>query len=54
MLYRIVHKAVGGINESDISLANTSGSFVIGFNVRAVRGLDEAAEKQGVLVKYFS
>jgi translation initiation factor IF-2 len=51
---RIVHKAVGGINESDMSLAHTSGAVVIGFNVRAVRGLDEQAEKQGVLVKYFS
>lgn len=51
---RIVHKAVGGVNESDLSLANTSGAVVIGFNVRAIRGLDELAEKQGNLVKYFS
>ncbi|MBC7533628.1 MAG: translation initiation factor IF-2 [Oligoflexus sp.] len=51
---RIVHKAVGGINESDVSLATTSGAVIIGFNVRAVRGLDEAADKQGTLIKYFS
>lgn len=51
---RIVHKAVGGVNESDLSLAQTSGAVVIGFNVRAIRGLDEHAEKQGTLVKYFS
>lgn len=51
---RIVHKAVGGVNESDLSLAQTSGAVVIGFNVRAIRGLDEQAEKQGTLVKYFS
>ncbi len=51
---RIVHKAVGGINESDVSLATTSGAVIIGFNVRAVRGLDEQADKQGTLIKYFS
>ncbi|RYZ60445.1 MAG: translation initiation factor IF-2 [Proteobacteria bacterium] len=51
---RIVHKAVGGVNESDVSLATTSGAVIIGFNVRAVRGLDEQAEKQGTLIKYFS
>ncbi len=51
---RIVHKAVGGINESDISLAATSGAVLFGFNVRAARGLDDLAEKQGILIKYFS
>jgi len=51
---RIVHKAVGGINESDVSLATTAGAVILGFNVRAVRGLDEQADKQGTLIKYFS
>jgi translation initiation factor IF-2 len=51
---RIVHKAVGGINESDITLAATSGAVICGFNVRAARGLDDMAEKQGTLIKYFS
>lgn len=51
---RVVHKAVGGISESDISLADASGAALIGFNVRASRGLDEAAEKRGVVIKYFS
>jgi translation initiation factor IF-2 len=51
---RIVHKAVGGINESDMALGATSGAVIIGFNVRAARGLDDTAEKQGVLIKYFS
>src|SRR5690606_37749786 len=51
---RIVHGAVGGVTESDITLAATSGAIIIGFNVRAARGLDELAEKQGVLIKYFS
>ncbi|MCX6104892.1 MAG: translation initiation factor IF-2 [Proteobacteria bacterium] len=51
---RIVHSAVGGVNESDISLAQASGSVVIGFNVRAGRGLDEMAEQAGVPIQYFS
>lgn len=51
---RIVHKAVGGINESDISLATTSGAVIVGFNVRAARGLDDLADKSGTLIKYFS
>jgi translation initiation factor IF-2 len=51
---RIVHAAVGGISESDISLAQASGGIIIGFNVRAQRGLDEIAEKSGVPIQYFS
>ena len=41
---RVVHKAVGGINESDLPLAETSGAVVVAFNVRAARGLDEEGE----------
>jgi translation initiation factor IF-2 len=51
---RIVHKAVGGVNESDLTLAETSNAVVVAFNVRAARGLDDLAEQKGVLVKYFS
>lgn len=51
---RIVHKAVGGVNESDISLAETSGAVILAFNVRAARGLDESAEQKGVPIKFFS
>jgi translation initiation factor IF-2 len=51
---KIIHKAVGGVNESDLSLAETSGAVVIAFNVRAIRGLDDMAEKKGVLIEYYS
>lgn len=51
---RIVHAAVGGITESDITLASSSGAIIVGFNVRAARGLDTMAEREGVLIKYFS
>ena len=51
---RIVHSAVGGVTESDISLAQASGAVVIAFSVRAARGLDELAEQVGVPIRYFS
>jgi translation initiation factor IF-2 len=51
---RIIHRTVGGINASDVSLAETSGAVIFGFNVRAPRDLLEAAEKRGVVIKYFS
>src|SRR5690606_4798324 len=51
---KIIHAAAGGVTESDITLAATSGAIIIAFNVRAARGLDETAEKQGVMIKYFS
>ncbi len=51
---RIVHSAVGGINESDINLAATSGALLIGFNVRTSASLATQAENKGALIKYFS
>ncbi len=51
---RIVHKGVGGITESDITLATATGAVVIGFNVRAARGLDDQADREGVVLRYFS
>jgi translation initiation factor IF-2 len=51
---RIVSKGVGGVSESDISLAATSQAIIVAFNVRAGRGLDEVAEQKGVPIKYFS
>ncbi len=50
----IVHKAVGGINETDVNLAETSGAVILGFNVRAIGSLKEQAEKRGVVVSYYS
>lgn len=51
---KIVHKGVGGVNSSDVSLAETSGAVVFGFNVRAARGLSDEADNKGVNIKYFS
>ncbi|MGL4241148.1 MAG: translation initiation factor IF-2 [Beijerinckiaceae bacterium] len=51
---RIIHAGVGGITESDITLANTTGSVVIGFNVRAHKEGREAAERAGVEIRYYN
>jgi translation initiation factor IF-2 len=51
---RIIHAGVGGITESDISLAATSGAVVLGFNVRANAQAREAAEREGVEIRYYA
>ena len=51
---RIVHAAVGGITESDVGLAATSGAVVLGFNVRANAQAREAAEREGVEIRYYA
>lgn len=50
----IVGTGVGGITESDINLAMTSGAIVIGFNVRADGGARKVAEKESVEIRYYS
>jgi translation initiation factor IF-2 len=51
---RIIHSGAGGINESDITLAEASGAVVIGFNVRANKEAREAAERAGVEIRYYN
>lgn len=51
---RIIHTGVGGITESDITLAEASGAVVIGFNVRANKEARESAERAGVEIRYYS
>jgi translation initiation factor IF-2 len=48
-----VHRAVGGITESDVSLAAVSNATIIGFNVRPDRNAREAAEKAGVDMRLY-
>ncbi len=50
---RILHAGVGGITESDVTLARASGAPIIGFNVRANAKAREIAEKNGVALKYY-
>jgi translation initiation factor IF-2 len=51
---RIIHAGVGGITESDVGLAATSGAVILGFNVRANAQAREAAEREGVEIRYYA
>ena len=50
----IVASGVGGITESDVNLALTTGAIVLGFNVRAATVARELAEKEQIEVRYYS
>ncbi len=50
----ILHSGVGGISESDVTLAHASGGFIIGFNVRAANPARLAAQQHGVDIRYYS
>ena len=50
---RVLHAGVGGITESDVTLAGASGAPIIGFNVRANAKAREIAERQKVALKYY-
>ena len=51
---RVLHSGVGAITESDIGLAEASGSPVFGFNVRANAPARNAANQKGVEIRYYS
>jgi translation initiation factor IF-2 len=51
---RILYAGVGGIAESDVTLAAASNAAIIGFNVRAHKEAREAAERDGVEIRYYN
>ena len=51
---RVVHTAVGGITESDITLAAASNASILGFNVRANSQARNLADEQGVEIRYYN
>ncbi|HWA43474.1 MAG TPA: translation initiation factor IF-2 [Hypericibacter adhaerens] len=51
---RVLHTAVGGINESDITLARASNAMIIGFNVRANPQAREMAKRDKIEIRYYS
>ena len=51
---RVLHSGVGGISESDVTLANASGCPILAFNVRAHKEAREAAARLGVEIRYYS
>ena len=54
VMARVMHAGVGGINESDVTLAQASGAVVIGFNVRANKEARAAAEQSGTEIRYYN
>ena len=50
---RVLHSGVGGITESDVTLASASNAPIIGFGVRANAKAREIAEQRGVALKYY-
>jgi translation initiation factor IF-2 len=51
---KVVHGAVGGISESDVLLARSSGAPIFAFNVRANKQARDLAEREGVEIRYYS
>jgi len=51
---RVLHAGVGGISESDVTLAEASGVPIIAFNVRANKEAREAAELAGIEIRYYN
>ncbi len=50
----VLHKAVGAISESDVTLAAASDAIIIGFQVRPSVAARRAAEKEGVEIRLYS
>ena len=49
----VVHRAIGGITESDVMLASASNAIIIGFNVRPEAKAKKLAEAEGVDVRFY-
>ncbi|HEX4108882.1 MAG TPA: translation initiation factor IF-2 [Solirubrobacteraceae bacterium] len=50
----VIHRGVGGINESDVMLAAASNGLILGFNVRPVQDARQLAEREGVEIRSYS
>ena len=50
----VLHKAVGAISESDVTLAAASDAIIIGFQVRPSVAAKQIAEKEGVQIRLYS
>jgi translation initiation factor IF-2 len=51
---KVIHSAVGGINEGDVMLSSASNAIVIGFNVRPESKSKALAEKEGVDIRLYN
>ena len=51
---RVIHAGVGGVTESDVTLAEASKAVIIGFNVRAHKEARDLAEQAGIEIRYYN
>jgi translation initiation factor IF-2 len=51
---QILFSGVGGITESDVTLASASNAIVIGFNVRANKQANDLATRDGIEIRYYN
>ena len=54
IVVKVIHKAVGAITESDVTLANASDAIIIGFNVRPSMQAARLAESESIQIKLYS
>lgn len=54
IVVKVIHKAVGAITESDVTLANASDAIIIGFNVRPSLQAARLAESEAIQIKLYS
>jgi translation initiation factor IF-2 len=54
IVIKVIHKAVGAITESDVTLANASDAIIIGFNVRPSMQANRLAESESIEIKLYS
>ena len=50
----VIHKAVGGISESDVLLAEASDAVIVGFQVRPTTEARRAADRDGIEIRLYS
>jgi translation initiation factor IF-2 len=51
---QVLHSGVGGITESDVSLATVNNGILIGFNVRAIPQARDQAKRDQVEIRYYN
>lgn len=54
VIARIIHSGVGGITESDVTLAAASNAAIIGFNVRANKQARDVSDRDGIEIRYYN